>query len=121
MPEEKIIFIVDIVTPKRLAFTIMPDFSPKGWERTLIEVEKLDFDTAMFGQKKAFGPASEVKEIRLIVLNLLGQEVYNERTTVGHGNNQISIDLKNQTSGLYTLRLLSGNEMIISKKIILEK
>jgi len=64
LPEDKIIFIVDIVTPKRLAFTIMPDFSPKGWERTLIEVEKLDFDTAMFGHKRAFGPASEVTEIR---------------------------------------------------------
>jgi len=64
LPEEKIIFIVDIVTPKRLAFTIMPDFSPKGWEATLIEVEKLDFDTAMFGHKRAFGPASEVTEIR---------------------------------------------------------
>jgi len=64
LPEDKIIFIVDIVTPKRLAFTIMPDFSPKGWEKTLIEVEKLDFDTAMFGHKRAFGPASEVTEIR---------------------------------------------------------
>ena len=64
LPEGKIIFIVDIVTPKRLPFTIMPDFSPKGWERTLIDIEKLDFDTAMFGHKRAFGPASEVTEIR---------------------------------------------------------
>ncbi len=64
LPEEKIVFVVDIVTPKRLAFTIMPDFSPKGWEATLIEIEKLDFDTAMFGHKRAFGPASEVTEIR---------------------------------------------------------
>jgi len=64
LPEEKIIFIVDIVTPKRIAFTIMPDFSPKEWERTLIEVENLDFDIAMFGHKRAFGPASEVTEIR---------------------------------------------------------
>ncbi len=64
LPEEKIIYIVDIVTPKRLAFTIMPDFSPKDWERTLIEVEKLDFDTAMFGHKRAYGPASEVTEVR---------------------------------------------------------
>ena len=64
LPEEKIVFVVDIVTPKRLAFTIMPDFSPKDWEITLIEVEKLDFDTAMFGHKRAYGPASEVTEIR---------------------------------------------------------
>jgi len=64
LPEEKIIFIVDIVTPKRLAFTIMPDFSPKEWVRTLIEVETLDFETSMFGHKSSSGPASEVTEIR---------------------------------------------------------
>lgn len=60
IPEEKIIFVVDIITPKRLPFSIMPDFFPKEWERTLIEIEKLDFDTTMFGHKRAFGPASEV-------------------------------------------------------------
>ena len=64
LPEDKITFIVDIVTPKRLGFTIMPDFTPKGWTQTLIEIEKLDFDTAMFGHKRAFGPASEVTEVR---------------------------------------------------------
>ncbi len=64
LPEDKITFIVDIVTPKRLGFTLMPDFTPKGWIQTLIEVEKLDFDTAMFGHKRAFGPASEVTEVR---------------------------------------------------------
>jgi len=64
LPDEKTIFIVDIVTPKRVAFTIMPDFTPKGWEQTLIEVEKLDFDTAMFGHKNPYGPASEVTEVR---------------------------------------------------------
>ncbi len=64
LPDEKTIFIVDIVTPKRLAFTIMPDFTPKGWVQTLTEVEKLDFDTAMFGHKNPYGPASEVTEVR---------------------------------------------------------
>ncbi|MEK0350868.1 MAG: MBL fold metallo-hydrolase, partial [Nitrosopumilus sp.] len=64
LPEDKIVFLVDIVTPKRLGFTIMPDFSPKGWIQTLIEVEKLDFDTAMIGHKRAFGPSSEVTEVR---------------------------------------------------------
>ncbi len=64
LPDEKIIFIVDIVTPKRVAFTILPDFVPSEWKRTLTEVEKLDFDTAMFGHKRAYGPASEVTEMR---------------------------------------------------------
>ena len=64
LPDEKIIFIVDIVTPKRLGFTIMPDFVPSEWERTLTEVEQLDFDIAMFGHKRSYGSASEVTEIR---------------------------------------------------------
>jgi len=64
LPEDKITFIVDIVTPKRIGFTLMPDFTPKGWIQTLIEVEKLDFDTTMFGHKRAIGPASEVTEVR---------------------------------------------------------
>ncbi len=69
-PEEKIIFIVDIVTPKRVGFTILPDFYPKDWERTLIEVEALDFDVAMFGHDRAYGPASEVTEIREYIQDL---------------------------------------------------
>ena len=48
LPREKIVFIADIVTPKRLLFTIVPDFNIKEWVRTLQEIEKLDFDTAIF-------------------------------------------------------------------------
>jgi glyoxylase-like metal-dependent hydrolase (beta-lactamase superfamily II) len=70
LPDEKIIYIVDIVTPKRVGFTILPDFVPSEWERTLIEVEKLDFETAMFGHKKPFGPSSEVTEIRVYLQDL---------------------------------------------------
>jgi len=69
-PEDKIIFIVDIVTPKRVGFTILPDFFPKEWERTLTEVEALDFDITMFGHDRAYGPASEVTEIREYVQDL---------------------------------------------------
>ena len=69
-PEDKIIFIVDIVTPKRIGFTILPDFFPKEWERTLTEVEVLDFDIAMFAHDRAYGPASEVTEIREYVQDL---------------------------------------------------
>ena len=43
LPKEKMLFIVDIVTPNRVAFRGMPDFYPREWIRTLKEVEKLDF------------------------------------------------------------------------------
>ena len=43
LPEEKILFIVDIVTPRRVAFRAMPDFWPDEWIRSLREIEQLDF------------------------------------------------------------------------------
>jgi len=73
LPDEKIIFIVDLVTPKTVGFGILADFVPSEWERTLIEVEKLDFEIAMFSHKKPFGPASEVTEIREYLQDLRGE------------------------------------------------
>ncbi|PCI29396.1 hypothetical protein COB55_02190 [Candidatus Wolfebacteria bacterium] len=64
LPKEKVVFLVDIVTPKRVAFTIMPDFWPSDWVRTLGEVEKLDFDIAMFSHKTAQGTKADVVEVR---------------------------------------------------------
>ena len=70
LPEEKIIFIVDLVTPKRVGFSILGDFVPSEWERTLIEVEKLDYEIAMFSHGHPFGPASEVTEVREFLQDL---------------------------------------------------
>ena len=64
IPEQKIMYLVDILTPNRLPFTIMPDFSPKGWEHTLILVENFDVDTFMFSHKNATGTKDQVIEIR---------------------------------------------------------
>ncbi len=64
LPDEKIIFVGDLVTPKTVGFGILGDFVPSEWERTLSEVEKLDFDIAMYSHKKPFGPAYEVTEQR---------------------------------------------------------
>ena len=54
LPKEKLAFIVDIVTPGRVAFRGMPDFDPLGWVRTLRAVEKLDFAKVVPGH----GPPS---------------------------------------------------------------
>ena len=38
----------------------MPDFSPREWERTLAEMDKLDFDQVMDAHNAAVGPRSSV-------------------------------------------------------------
>lgn len=55
IPEENILFVVDIVTPRRVAFRNMPDFWPDEWVRALKEIETLDFDYVV----SAHGPASQ--------------------------------------------------------------
>jgi len=55
LPKEKILFIVDIVTPRRVAFRTIPDFWPDEWIRSLKEIEATDFDYVVSGH----GPHSE--------------------------------------------------------------
>ena len=69
-PEEQTIFTVDLVVPKRVAFTYMPDFSPRGWIATLGAMEELEFETVMFSHNAAFGPRSSVMEQRVFLEDL---------------------------------------------------
>ena len=72
LPKEKIIFTVDIVTPKRIAFRNMPDFYPLDWVRTLREIEqKLDFDRVIPGHGPPTVPASAVREQRVYLEDLM--------------------------------------------------
>ena len=61
-PREKVIYTVDLVVPKRVGFAYMPDFSPREWERTLAEMNKLDFERVMYAHNAAVGPRSSVAE-----------------------------------------------------------
>ncbi len=63
LPEEKMIFIVDIVTPKRVAFRTMPDFLPDEWIRSLYEIEKLEFDTVIPGHGPDSMPATSPRTV----------------------------------------------------------
>jgi glyoxylase-like metal-dependent hydrolase (beta-lactamase superfamily II) len=56
LPEERIAYIADIVTPNRLLFTIVPDFNIKEWERTLRQIETMDFDKAIFSHNNNSTP-----------------------------------------------------------------
>ena len=75
LPEEKILFTVDIVTPRRVAFRGMPDFWPDEWVRSLKEIEQTDFQYVVSGHgphtEPAIDPASVVTEQRLYLEDLM--------------------------------------------------
>ncbi len=75
LPEEKILFIVDIVTPRRVAFRGMPDFWPDEWVRSLKEIEQTDFQYVVSAHgphtEPAIDPASVVMEQRLYLEDLM--------------------------------------------------
>jgi glyoxylase-like metal-dependent hydrolase (beta-lactamase superfamily II) len=75
LPEEKILFVVDIVTPRRVAFRAMPDFWPDEWIRSLKEIEQLDFDYVISAHgpanQPAIDPASVVTEQRMYLEDLM--------------------------------------------------
>lgn len=48
LPQEKVVFIADLVAPNRVMFTVVPDFNIKEWVRTLKEIEAMDFEQAVF-------------------------------------------------------------------------
>ena len=56
LPEQKVVYIADLVTPKRLLFTIVPDFNIREWERTLEEILKWDFDIAVYSHNQNTEP-----------------------------------------------------------------
>ncbi len=75
LPKEKILFVVDIVTPRRVAFRGMPDFWPDEWIRSLKEIEQMDFDYVISAHgpetQPAIDPASVVKEQRVYLEDLM--------------------------------------------------
>lgn len=75
LPKEKVLFIVDIVTPRRVAFRGMPDFWPDEWVRSLKEIEKMDFNYVISGHGPANQPAIDlgnvVAEQRIYIEDLM--------------------------------------------------
>lgn len=72
LPKEKIAFIVDIVTPKRLPYRNMPDTYPLDWVRTLREMERgLDVTRIIPGHGPPIVPASAIREQREYLEDLI--------------------------------------------------
>ena len=65
LPEEKVAYIADIVTPNRVMFAIIPDFNIKEWLRTLKEVAELDFDKAVYSHSASGSPIGTKKDVTL--------------------------------------------------------
>ena len=64
--------MVDIVTPKTIAYRNMPDYYPQDWVRTLREIEKtLDFTRIIPGHGPPTAPASAVREQREYLEDLM--------------------------------------------------
>ena len=68
--EQKVIYIADLVTQKRVLFTIVPDFNMKETLRSLEEIEALDFDKAVFSHGIAVGGKMAVTEARQFIVDL---------------------------------------------------
>ena len=75
LPKENALFIVDIVTPRRVAFRMMPDFWPDEWIRSLKEIEATDFDYVISGHgpntEPAIDTANVVKDQRVYIEDLM--------------------------------------------------
>ncbi len=56
LPKEKIIYVADLVAPKRVLFSIVPDFNIGEWKRTLKEIEALDFGLAVYSHNASGQP-----------------------------------------------------------------
>ncbi len=63
LPEEKVVYIADLVTPNRILFAIVPDFNIGEWVRSLNEIEALDFDTAVFSHSNSGSPVGTKQDV----------------------------------------------------------
>ncbi|MCY4613672.1 MAG: MBL fold metallo-hydrolase [Nitrospira sp.] len=77
LPKEKIAYIADLVDPHAVLFNIVPDFNVKEWERSLKEIEQMDFDKALYAhsgkaQPLQGGTKQEVREYIQFVQDIRG-------------------------------------------------
>jgi glyoxylase-like metal-dependent hydrolase (beta-lactamase superfamily II) len=64
LPKERLLNVVDLVTPQRIGFRGYPDTSPQDSIKALRKVEALDFDRIVPGHGPAVAPKAEVTAIR---------------------------------------------------------
>ncbi|MCZ6766849.1 MAG: hypothetical protein O7D32_07945, partial [bacterium] len=52
LPQQKVAYVADIVTPNRVLFSIVPDFNIRQLERSLEEILEMDFDRAVYAHNE---------------------------------------------------------------------
>jgi glyoxylase-like metal-dependent hydrolase (beta-lactamase superfamily II) len=75
LPKERIAYIADLAVPNRILFAIVPDFNIKEWQRSLGEIETLDFDKTVFSHSNsgsAVGGKAEIAKNREFISDLQG-------------------------------------------------
>ena len=71
LPEEKLLYSVDIISHKRVAYRTMPDYFPADWVRSLNEIDKLDFERIIPGHGAAVIPRESVQLNRQYIEDLM--------------------------------------------------
>ncbi len=64
--------------------------------------------------------SSNNQEVKLSLINMVGQEVYKQQLDVTVGSNSFSLDLNNNDNGIYFLKIYN-NDNTLTRKIILNK
>ena len=75
LPETQVAYIADLVSPRRVGFTILPDFNLLAWERTLDAILMLDFQMAVYSHSGlpdplAGGPRLHIEETRQYIRDM---------------------------------------------------
>lgn len=65
--------------------------------------------------------SEEINNARIVILNTLGNVVYSEVLPNGQAQTTQTINLQNITSGQYTLQIISQNETLDTKTLIIEQ
>lgn len=60
LPEQGILHTIDVVTPERIAFSVMPGSTPSKWIEALTHVESLEFERIIPGHGPAEAPREAV-------------------------------------------------------------
>ena len=71
LPKERLVFVVDLVVPKRIGLRGWTTTDPGAAARTMREIEKLSFDRFIPGHGPAVAPVSDMRDVRQYVEDLI--------------------------------------------------
>lgn len=96
--------------------------SPAGIENTTLDNNSVSIypNPSLSGKINIQIESSNNQEVLVSLLNMIGQEVFNQQLTVKSGNNIFSVDLSNKDNGIYFLKL-QNRDNTLTRKIILNK